>query len=182
MIAREAKLRAALEANGRAILNYFERRVDRDDAPDLLAEVMLVAWRRIDVVPAEAQQVRMWLFGVARNVLADHGRAQKRRLRLADRLRAVVDVSDAHAAPADEHAEVIDAVRRLPLGLQELIALVHWDGFNLTEAADHLGVRPSTARGRYQRARELLRDALLVDAVTAAPPSKAVQPAEGGRT
>lgn len=181
MTVRETKLRAALEANGHGILNYFQRRVDRDDAPDLLAEVMLVAWRRIDAMPDEAQQERMWLFGVARNVLSDHGRTQRRQLRLADRLRAVVQVSQVHTAPADEHAEVIDAVRRLPPQLQQLIALVHWDGFSLTDAANHLGIRPSTARGRYQRARELLRHALLPDDVTMAPPAKTVQTAEGLR-
>jgi RNA polymerase sigma-70 factor (ECF subfamily) len=66
---RDARLRAELEANGAMILNYFERRVGLDDAPDLLAEVMLVAWRRVRVSPEEAQQARMWLFGDARNGL-----------------------------------------------------------------------------------------------------------------
>ncbi|WP_432950312.1 RNA polymerase sigma factor [Kribbella sp. CA-253562] len=36
-----------------------------DDAADVFAETMLVAWRRIDEVPAD-ETARLWLYGVAR--------------------------------------------------------------------------------------------------------------------
>ena len=39
--------------------------------------------------------------------------------------------------------------------------LIHWDGFTIVEAAEILGLNPSTARSRYAAARELLRDALI---------------------
>ncbi len=39
--------------------------------------------------------------------------------------------------------------------------LIHWDGFTIVEAAEILGLNPSTARSRYAAARELLRDALV---------------------
>lgn len=167
MTERDARLRAALEANGGVILNYFERRVGLDDAPDLLANVMLVAWRRVRVIPEDAQQARMWLFGVARNVLSDHNRTERRRSRLADRLRSVTHVTETFTAPADQHFEVLDAVAQLPTDLRELVQLVHWDGFTIAEAANHIGIRASTARSRYQRAREQLRVALLPESVRA---------------
>src|SRR5579875_1486915 len=47
-------------------------RVDQQDAADVVAETLLVAWRRLDQVPAR-QQALMWLYGVARRVLARHG-------------------------------------------------------------------------------------------------------------
>ena len=51
------------------ILKYLVRRcVDTDEAADALAETFIVAWRRIDVVP-DGLEGRLWLFGVARNVL-----------------------------------------------------------------------------------------------------------------
>lgn len=173
---RDTKLHTALEANGYAILNYFERRVGRDDAPDLLADVMLVAWRRIHVMPDNAQDTRMWLFGVARNVLLEHDRAERRRTRLAGRLRAATRVSPLQSPPADQHAEVLDAVRRLPSDLRELVQLVHWDGFTLAAAADHIGIGASTARSRYQRAREILRAALLPESVAARRPADSALP------
>lgn len=161
----DSKLHQVLETNGVAILNYFERRASHEDAPDLLAEVMFIAWRRIRVVPDEPHHARMWLFGVARNVLKDHDRSQRRRLRLTERVREVAESLNVHATSADHNAEVTDAVRRLPPPLRELVILVHWDGFTLTEVATHLGVRASTVRGRYQRARQQLRAALLVEPV-----------------
>lgn len=177
MTEHDARLRTALEANGAVLLNYFERRVGLDDAPDLLADVMLVAWRRVRVIPEDAQQARMWLFGVARNVLLDHNRTERRRSRLANRLRSVTQVTETLTAPADQHFEVLDAVAQLPTDLRELVQLVHWDGFTIAEAANHIGIRASTARSRYQRAREQLRVALLPESVIAEWTSARVDPA-----
>src|SRR3954469_17895198 len=52
-----------------AILGYALRRVERSDlAADVLSEVMLVTWRRLDEVP-RGDQARIWLYGVARRVI-----------------------------------------------------------------------------------------------------------------
>lgn len=142
------------------LLAYFERRTRNGEAADLLSETLLVAWRRIDDLPVDDTEARMWLFGVARRVLANAERAAIRRGKLADRLRGQLAVRPAHAADDDLHA-VRDAVRRLPDDLRELIALVHWEGFSIAEAAQITGIPASTARGRYQTARRLLAEALM---------------------
>lgn len=153
-------LEGALRANADDLLAYFERRVQpRDDAADLLGETMLQAWRREDTAPKEPTEARMWLFGIARNNLANHRRSRRRRLALANRLR---DHLPAAATPADEDALAIrDAVARLNPEHRELIMLVHWDGFSITEAATLLDLNPSTARGRYATAKAELRDSLI---------------------
>ena len=143
----EERVGVAVAAASRDLLAYFERRVaSREDAADLLGEALLVAWRRAAVVPGDPQGARLWLFGVARNVLANHQRGVRRRLAMADRLRG------------DD--------------MRELVTLVHWDGFGIAEAGQILGIGASTARSRYARARERLT-AELGDAV-AAPPERAV--------
>ncbi len=153
-------LTSVLAADSPALLNYLQRRVGIQDSPDLLAEVMVIAWRRIAVVPKDPEQARMWLFGVARNVLTDHARGERRRWRLADRIRSRTAAADATTTSVDTNYEVRDAVSRLPPELAELVRLVHWDGFTLADAAELTGVSASTARGRYQRARAQLRVAL----------------------
>ncbi len=55
-----------------------------------------------------------------------------------------------------------DAIDRLAPDLGELVRLVHWERFSLAEAAELLGIPASTARGRYQRAKDDLRIALSV--------------------
>lgn len=154
------RLQQALAATADGLLAYFERRVARrEDAADLVGEVMLQAWRRADVLPDDAERQRMWLFTIAGNVLTNHRRSAVRRTALADRLRATLRSAPPEPAVAED-AAVRDAVRRLPDQQRELVMLVHWDGFTLAEAAIVLGVNASTARSRYAAARAALRVAL----------------------
>ena len=157
------RLTAALESSSADILRYLERRVGPDDAPDLLGETMVVAWRRVRELPVDAERARMWLFGVARGTLLNHARGERRRWALADRIRLQVRES-ASAPPADAGADVRDAIGRLDPDLAELVRLVHWDGFSLADAAELLGIPASTARGRYQKAKRELRAALSIEA------------------
>lgn len=153
-----------LRVSSDALLAYFERRiVARQDAADLLAETMLHAWRRCDDAPDDAVEARMWLFGIARNVLTNYARGRRRRRALADRLRLLLARQDDAPGTAEALA-VRDAVNRLGPEQAELVRLIHWDGFTVTEAATVLGLNPSTARGRYAAAKERLR-ALIGEAV-----------------
>ena len=161
MTAQErAAFRAALRDASGDLLAYFERRVHvRDDAADLLSETMLQAWRRSAALPERADRQRMWLFTIAANVLANHSRSQRRRTALAGRLRAHLAGAPSEPDLTDSHA-VRDAVLRLADAQRELIMLIHWDGFTVVEAAELLGLNPSTARGRYSAARQTLKAAL----------------------
>lgn len=162
----DAHLTAVIASAAPALLAYLRRRVGPDDAPDLVGETMVVAWRRVAELPADAESARMWLFGIARGTLLNHARGERRRWALADRIRDHVPAS---APPADEGAEVRDAITRLDPEAGELVRLVHWERLTLAEAAELLGVPASTARGRYARAKEELRAALGVGARADAP-------------
>lgn len=158
---RTAELRAALRGNSEALLAYFERRVrPREDAADLLGETMLQAWRRHRDMPAgDPTRQRMWLFTIAGHVLANHRRASRRRLALIERLRT--HLADAGEAPDVSDANAVrDAVFRLPPEHREIVMLVHWDGFSISDAAMVLDLNPSTARSRYAAARTTLQNAL----------------------
>jgi len=159
--ASRAAIRTALREASSDLLAYFERRVrSREDAADLLGETMLQAWRRIDAFPSDnPERQRMWLFTIAANVLANHHRSLRRRLALADRLRTHLGTASPTPDAAETNA-IRDAVLRLHDAQRELVMLIHWDGFTILEAADILGVNPSTARSRYAAARTVLRDAL----------------------
>lgn len=150
---------AALTAHSSDLLRYFRRRVPDHDAPDLLAETLTIAWRRIRLLPAEPVAARMWLFGIAHHVLHNHTRSERRRSRLGERLRETLATSRP-APETDAGIEVRDAVDRLPSHLRELVRLVHWDGFTVTQAANIMQIPASTARNHYQRAKAKLRTAL----------------------
>lgn len=155
----DQRLRTLLEESGPDLLAYFQRRLEvREDAADLLAETAVVVWRRIHDVPS-GPEGRLWLFGVAGNVLANHQRSARRRQALVTRLRREIR-RDRDVRPSEAEEMVRSAVARLAPEHRELVRLIHWDGFNVAEAANILGLNASTARSRYGVARGLLREAL----------------------
>lgn len=147
----------AISAASADLLAYFEYRVGRDDAPDLLAETMTAAWRRADSTPTDPEQARMWMFGIAKLTLANAERSGRRRMRLASKLRALTTRTATTAPAADAGIEVRDALNRIAPDHAELLRLVHWDGLTLVEAAELCGIAASTARSRYQVAKRELR-------------------------
>ena len=161
-------LTALLEATAPDLLRYLVRRVlPREDAADVLNETLLVAWRRRTDCPGDDEAARMWLFGIARRTLATHRRSRGRATGLTQRLREELgSPTTALTAgyPGDDASErareVREAIVALPARQRELVRLVHWDGFSLTDAAQVAGMRASTARTHYQRARRALADVL----------------------
>jgi RNA polymerase sigma-70 factor (ECF subfamily) len=158
---RTAALRAAVRENADDLLRYLERRVpDREDAADLLAETLTVAWRRLEDLPDEPLQRRLWLYGIARRTLSNQRRTVRRRHALVERLRHELACAPPHGPDPVQALAVRDAVDRLPPDHAELVRLVHWEGLSLVEAAGVLGLNPSTARGRYAAARATLQEVL----------------------
>jgi RNA polymerase sigma-70 factor (ECF subfamily) len=147
-----------VEDHFRELVGYAVRRVGSpDDASDIVAETMLVAWRRIDEVPP-GDRARLWLYGVARRVVANHRRGQLRRQQLSERLsQQVVEVMPDPSDAADSIAAVRQALARLSDDDRELIMLTAWDGLDPREAAVVLDVPARTIRTRLHRARARLR-------------------------
>src|SRR5690348_2775754 len=82
------------------VWRFARRRTETgDDADDVTAETFAVAWRRRRDIPADGG--RLWLFGVARHVLANHQRDHRRRGRLHLRLVATDAPAAASADPDD---------------------------------------------------------------------------------
>jgi RNA polymerase sigma-70 factor (ECF subfamily) len=148
-----------ISVNASDLLAYFEHRDHGAESADLLSETMMTAWRRIEAMPQDPVEARMWLFGIARRVRANSIRTAERRVNLANKLRDHLATTQP-SADDDRTHEVREAVSQLPADLQELIGLVHWDGFSIAEAAALIGIPASTARTRYQTARQRLAKSL----------------------
>lgn len=152
----EARFAELYRDHMRALLGYALRRcADPDDAADVVAETFLAAWRRLADVPV-GEEARLWLFGAARNVLANHDRSARRRDRLTERLRAELDRQlPTHRVP--EASPILEALASLPEPDRELLMLVGWEELTPTEAARALGITSMAARTRLHRARRRLR-------------------------
>ncbi len=136
---------------------FLRRRTDPDTAEDVLADTLLVCWRRLEDLPAEPLP---WAYGVARHCLDNARRGQRRRDRLAARVAAVDPPPPATAAPAPADLRVRDALAALPDADAELLRLWAWEGLEAADVAEVLAITPNAAAIRLHRARRKLREQL----------------------
>ncbi|MGY1856705.1 RNA polymerase sigma factor [Modestobacter sp. SYSU DS0290] len=150
----QAQFEALFRDTRAPLLAYLSRRAPVDDAPDLLAEVYLVAWRRRADLPAGDER-RLWLFGVARRLLAEHHRSVWTRSDVED---AAGQATGPGPDTAGDRRE--EAVRRALDSLSdvdpELVTLTTWERLSPSEAARVVGITANTARVRLHRARARL--------------------------
>ncbi|MGH8873921.1 MAG: RNA polymerase sigma factor [Acidimicrobiia bacterium] len=126
---------------------YARRRVTAEEVDDVVAEVFLVAWRRLEQVPT-GDGAQPWLYGVAR------------RERLRWRLEGM-----GHQETVDDNSEGHEAVHRALGRLrppdQELLRLAVWEELTPSEMAVALGCSVNAANLRLHRARKRFTEALV---------------------
>lgn len=141
-----------------AVRAFVHRRAPASIADDVVADVFVHAWRRVDQVPSDELS---WLLGITRGILANRRRAEARRTALQERLQIGAVVSQ--EAPLDEcggDSVVMDALATLSDRDRELLLLVAWDGLDRAQAARVLGITTSSFAVRLHRARRRLARAL----------------------
>lgn len=154
---RAERFRALYDAHFEGILGFALRRsTTPEDAAGVVSETFLIAWRRLDEVPDG--DARLWLFGVARRVLANRRRSAIRRERLGLRLRndLAAAVPD-HAERVATTADIQRALRAVGTADREVLELSLWEGLEPREIAAVLGLAEGAARTRLSRARGRLR-------------------------
>jgi RNA polymerase sigma-70 factor (ECF subfamily) len=164
---RRAVFEVVYAANYPLILAYALRRTPTpDDAADVVAETFLTAWRRFEDVPA-GSEARLWLYGVARLVLANHQRGRRRRERLGERLQSAAGPAE-EVLPADGGAPgaVSAAFARLRPDDREILTLVAVEGLAPAEIARVLDCSGVAVRVRLHRARSRFARELAAAGVT----------------
>ncbi|CAN5158450.1 hypothetical protein BH11ACT1_BH11ACT1_31240 [soil metagenome] len=136
-----------------AVYRYFVRRAARDDAEDLAADVLAVAWRRRDDVPAGAELP--WLYRTAGFVLANH-RRKGRPVPVGDVPDPMDDDDPATYALADER--VREALAALSPRDRRILLLNAWEGLAGDALAAVLGISRGGADAALSRARSRLRE------------------------
>jgi RNA polymerase sigma-70 factor, ECF subfamily len=145
----------------RPVYGFALRRLgDQGRAEDAVQETFASIWRSARTYRPERGPAAPWLYAVARNAIADRGRA---------RGETPADVPD---APADEptpleHAEgawlrwrLHRALDELPERERDVIALAYWRGLSQSEVAEALGLPLGTVKTRTRAALSRLADLL----------------------
>lgn len=118
-----------------------------------------VAWRRLGDVP-RGDETLPWLLGVARRVLSNQQRSQRRWSRLRARAARAGEhpppTPDAQLVRNEEAAEVIAALDQLRAADREIIQLALWDELPRAEIAATLGIGRDAVDQRLSRAKRRL--------------------------
>lgn len=137
---------------------YAVSRAGRQLADEVVSEVFLIAWRRLEELPDAPLP---WLLVTARNVIESEFRAVARQQSLAAELSSwgsgvASDIAD----EVSERQAVLRALAALPEGDRELLTLSAWHGLSPRDAASVVGCSAATYLVRLHRARRRLEKAL----------------------
>jgi len=165
------------------LLAYALRRAaSPEDAADVISETYLIAWRKLDRIPP-GDRARLWLFGVAANVLRRGAERHRSSEALIERLRREPFSEEGRDRAVEPEAGSTRALRAALMSLspadREILTLTAWEGLTPKQIGAVMGLSTGVVRVRLHRARARLRRRL-GDARRPAPDPDAMI-ANGGR-
>ena len=138
----------------RMIHGILLARVPRAEVDDLVQDVFLTAWRRLDALRDPAA-FGGWLSMIARNRAIDHHRQMVEVTELPETLAA----PGSAGASAEAHS-VLEIIRGLPDAYRETLVLRLVEGMTGPEIAARTGLTPASVRVNLHRGMKLLRERL----------------------
>jgi RNA polymerase sigma-70 factor (ECF subfamily) len=145
----------------RSVFGLALRRLgDRDRAEEAVQETFTSVWRSARTYRPERGAGGTWLYAVARNAIADRGRARR------EPPAEAPDEPSPDAGPSERAEQgwvawrVHSAVAELPEQERTLLELAYWSGLSQSEIASYLGVPLGTVKTRTRSALARLADAL----------------------
>ncbi|MEU8864052.1 RNA polymerase sigma factor [Streptomyces umbrinus] len=164
---RGERLEQLFRQTFRRVMAYCLRRASEAAAHDAVAEVYAVAWRKRRQLPADDEEAVLWLLGIARRVLANQARSQRRWARLLMRVAERAEPDPPPAADPYGAEDAGDAGDGLAAALaqasdadRELLRLAYWDDLSRGDIATVLGISVGAVDTRLHRARQRLRQRL----------------------
>lgn len=167
---RESGFEELVRRYQRPIAAYVYRMVgDYDAALDLTQEVFIKVYASLSRYRPEFK-FSTWIYKIAHNAAIDHLRrhATREAVAISETDRAETTVESRRLSPEQESertercAEIETVVQMLPAPYRELILLRHSQDLSYEEIAEVTGLPLGTVKNRLFRAREAMREHLLL--------------------
>jgi RNA polymerase sigma factor (sigma-70 family) len=130
-------------------------------ARELVQDIFFAVWRALPTFGGRAS-LRTYIARIAHNRCVSHvarAAARPQIVTLENELPTAAPGPEARAIASSQRGELLEAIRRLPLGLRAVMTLT-LEGFAAPEIAGVLGTTPNAVAIRLTRARAQLRDLL----------------------
>lgn len=151
----ESAFNALYERYGLVVHGLLLSRVSRDEVDDLVQDVFLTAWKRLDDLRDPAA-FGGWIAMIARNRATDfHRRSQ-------EHVEMPADLASPGTASAEAEAnDALAAIRALPGAYRETLMLRLVEGLTGPEIAERTGLTPASVRVNLHRGMKMLREKLI---------------------
>jgi RNA polymerase sigma factor (sigma-70 family) len=130
----------------------MKRRVDLNRVDDVVSEVMLIAWRKFDDLPSKDPV--LWLYAVARRVIANDRRSTRRWAALVQRVASRRAILGHDVVSGDDRLR--RALAELGSAEREVLMMAAWENLPHQEIASVLGISEAASRQRLSRAKRRL--------------------------
>lgn len=156
-------------AQAQLLLGYVSKRVpSRQEAEDVVQTVFMRLTRHLEKLPTD-EDVKKWLYTVARNECIDRARSAwtahvlppSEDLSDLMKLRAAPDNTEDDVVRVETHQLFHQAFSKLPAHYQRCLRLLEWEGKGIEEIAAITGENGPTIKSRAYRARMKLKEIIL---------------------
>lgn len=137
------------QLHGRMVHAIVLRRVPPEEAPDLIQDIFLKAWRTLPGLH-DPDAFGAWLASIARTRTIDFFRTRREHAELPTNLGPA-------PPPTSEAREILDAIRSLPDAFAETLIMRLVEGMTGPEIAAHTGMTEGSVRVNLHRGMTMLR-------------------------
>lgn len=143
----------------------YSKTGNREEARDLTQEAFVRVWQRLQKEEPAIENLKAFLFTVARNLIKDYYKKKKPVLErdLPEGILGQVPERPVAFGMGVEYELAIKALARLPNVYREAVTLHLIEGFSVQEVAAMLDERPNTISVRIKRALAKLRAQLNIE-------------------
>jgi RNA polymerase sigma-70 factor (ECF subfamily) len=142
-----------------AIRAYCLRRLPALYADDAVADTFLTVWRKIQRMPGGDER-RLWLYGIARNVVRNAKRSAERSRRLTRRIArepgSHQESPETVVVRNGAETDLLAAIDQLRAVEREILFLRVWEGLSSCEIASVMHLTPKAVDNRLARIRKKL--------------------------
>lgn len=158
---------AAYDENADAVFRMcYGKTSSREEAKDMTQEVFARVWVRVSGKKGEIENLRAFIFTVARNLIKDYYKKKKSVLErdLPEGTFEQIPVA-ADQQSGSESALMLEALKSLDESYREVLMLHLVEGIPINEIAGMLGERPNTISVRVKRGIEKVREKLHIETI-----------------
>jgi RNA polymerase sigma-70 factor, ECF subfamily len=158
----EDLLSSLMDEFGQGVWSYvYSMTKDTTTADDLAQEVFIQAYKGLNQFRQDSS-VKTWLYAIAKNKVKDHFRsAFVRKVTISDRVEAdAVESVEEQVLDSLQRNAVWDALLQLNADYREVVILHAKEDLAFKQVGEVMGISESTARVKYHRAVQQLRELL----------------------